>query len=144
MRIWRRPLDGFLGHIGAKLGRGQDASLGGVLGSLGRPLGGLLAVVLSFPGASWGPLGGLLGPLGGFLGASWGLLGTSRGLEREMSVPVPRRSPLLELSRGPLGPSWRLLGLSWGPLGLFRGALGGLLGRVGAILGAFLAVLERR
>ena len=57
MRMRRRPLDCFLGYLGANLGRGQDASLGGFLGSLGRPLGGLLAAFL-------GPLGG------GLLGAS--------------------------------------------------------------------------
>ena len=124
------------GTIGAELGRGQDASLGGFLGSLGRPHGGLLAVFVQPPRASWGPLGNLSGSLGGvfwasgaLLGACWRSRGQSFGEGFDMSVRIP--------------PFGALLGASGGILGGLLGSLGALLGRLGAVLGASWADLGR-
>ena len=99
-------------------GRGQDASLAGFRGSLGRPIRSLWEALWSAPGASWERLEGSLGPHEASwesLGASRGLLGTSWGL--------------FGASLRPLG---GIFGASWGLSGLF----GGLLGPLGAIMGA--------
>jgi len=72
-----------------KRGREQDVSLGGFLGSLGRRLGGFVAVFLGSPGASWGPLG-----RGGLPMTSLSILGTS---------VVVKKTLLWEASWGLLG-----------------------------------------
>ena len=122
-----------LGTIGAELGRGQDASLGGFLGSLRRPLGGLLAVFVGLPWASWGPFGGLSGPLGvvfwasgALLGARWPSRGQSFGEGFDMSARIPPLGALLGASGWrpfvrPLGPSWGPIGPSWGRPGSLLG-----------------------
>ena len=71
---------GSCGTIGAKRGRGQEASLGAFMGCLGRPIGGLREAFLRPPGASLGPLGGSLGASWGVLGGSWGFPGSPRDL----------------------------------------------------------------
>ena len=131
-----RPRDCFSRGFGVKLGRGRDVSLGGFLGSLARPLGGLLAVFLGPPGASWGLLGGLLGPLRGLLGSpgdfsgprarnvcsgppSMPALGAVFGaswviLEASGAVLEPSGAVLVHSWR-PVGPRWGEE--SWGPLG---------------------------
>ena len=59
-----------------KRGRGQEASLGGFMGSLRKLVGALWDAFLRPLGPLFGHLGGLLGPLG----ASWEALGASGGL----------------------------------------------------------------
>ena len=168
MILRRRPLDCFSGHFWVKLDRGQEVSLGGFLGFLRRPLGGLLAVFLRPPGASWWPLGGILGAAWGPLGASWGHLGAEsskcrfvlplwgpswgflgallsrRNAEkRQMPKSFKNRRAINDFSF--FGPSWRTswkpLGPSWRPLGGLLGHLEAILGRLGCILGRLGGIL---
>ena len=113
------------GTLVAKLGRGQDDSLGGFLVSLGRPLGGISAVFLGPPG-----------PHGGLLGASWVFLGASWRPLRAKSSKWPFGSSVWALS-------WSRLGGLLGRLGCLLGSLGALLGRFGALLETSWAVLGR-
>ena len=148
------------GTLGARLGRGQNASLGGFLWSLGRPLRVLLAAFLGPPGASWGPLRSLL--------TVWGEGDIFGGRARNFSSGSPSWATLEAILEAVLGASWVVLerrkaekarmpksfqnlykiddlglsgrsrGASWGPLGASWRPLGpswGHLGRLGAIFG---------
>ena len=114
----------------AKQGRGQVASLGGFMGSLGRPIDGLWEAFWNLEGpfggllGPWGPLGaswGLSGPPGDLLGASWeparGLGGLLRGKGSKYQFGLPLLSP----SWDPLG---AILEPLWGPPGQSLGLPG--------------------